>query len=183
MVGFVYGVMFPYVPVFATEILKTSKFELGLMFSASSFAQFMISLPAGKIIRKVGTRTLMTIANICSSALIIPWIYSPSIFFAICIYTLTAVFTQLFTIANQTLTSNLTSIQTRASTIGLITTVSGLVGAISPYLGSLIWIRINPQSVFLVVTAVGLLTSIPLIAIKERMLIERDTSSRLEAHN
>lgn len=183
MVGFVYGVMFPYVPVFATEILKISKFELGLMFSASSFAQFMISLPAGKIIRRVGTRTLMTLANICSSALIIPWIYSPSIFFAICIYTLTGVFTQLFTIANQTLTSNLTSIQSRASTIGLITTVSGLVGAISPYLGSLIWIRINPHSVFLVVTVVGLLTSIPLIAIKERMLIEKDTSSRLEAYS
>jgi MFS family permease len=183
MVGFVYGVMFPYVPVFATEILKIPKFELGVMFSVSSFAQFMISLPAGKIIRKVGTKMLMMIANICSSALIVPWIYSPSIFFAICIYTLTGIFTQLFTIANQTLTSNLTSIQTRASTIGVITTVSGLVGAVSPYLGSLIWIRINPQSVFLVVTAVGLLTSIPLIAIKGRVLIERDTSSRLEAHN
>jgi len=183
MVGFVYGVMFPYVPVFATEILKISKFELGLMFSASSFAQFAISLPAGKIIRKVGTRTLMTLANICSSALIIPWIYSPGIFFAICIYTLTAVFTQLFSIANQTLTSNLTSIESRASTIGLITTISGLVGAISPYLGSLIWIRINPQSVFLVVTAVGLLTSIPLIAIKDRMTVEKDTSSGLEAYN
>jgi len=183
MVGFVYGVMFPYVPVFATEVLKISKFELGLMFSASSFAQFMISLPSGKIIRKLGTRTLMILANVCSSALIIPWIYSPSVFFAIYVYTLTGVFTQLFTIANQTLTSNLTSMKSRASTIGLITTVSGLVGAISPYVGSLIWIRINPQSVFLVVTAVGLLTSIPLVAIKERMLIEKDTSSRLEAYD
>jgi len=183
MVGFVYGVMFPYVPVYATEILKISRFELGLMFSVSSFAQFVISFPAGKIVRKVGTRSLMTLATICSSALIIPWIYSPSIFFAICIYTLTGVFTQLFTIANQTLTSNLTSIQTRASAIGLITTVSGLVGAISPYLGGLIWIRINPQSVFLVVTAVGLLTSIPLIAIKGRMTIEKDASSRPEAYN
>jgi len=183
MVGFVYGVMFPYVPVYATEILKISKFELGVMFSVSSFAQFMISLPAGKIIRKVGTRKLMTLAIICSSALIIPWIYSPSILFAICIYTITGVFTQLFTIANQTLTSNLTSIRTRASAIGVITTVSGLVGAVSPYLGSLIWIRINPQSVFLLVTAVGLLTSIPLIAIKERIPIERDTSSRPEAYS
>ena len=183
MVGFVYGVMFPYVPVYATEILKISKFELGLMFSVSSFAQFMISLPAGKIIRKVGTRKLMTLAIICSSALIIPWIYSPSILFAICIYTITGAFTQLFTIANQTLTSNLTSIRTRASAIGVITTVSGLVGAVSPYLGSLIWIRINPQSVFLLVTAVGLLTSIPLIAIKERIPIERDTSSRPEAYS
>jgi len=183
MVGFVYGVMFPYVPVYATEILKISKFELGVMFSVSSFAQFMISLPAGKIIRKVGTRKLMTLAIICSSALIIPWIYSPSILFAICIYTITGAFTQLFTIANQTLTSNLTSIRTRASAIGVITTVSGLVGAVSPYLGSLIWIRINPQSVFLLVTAVGLLTSIPLIAIKERIPIERDTSSRPEAYS
>jgi len=183
MVGFIYGVMFPYVPVYATEILKISKFELGLMFSVSSFAQFMISLPAGKIIRRVGTRTLMTLAIICSSALIIPWIYSPSILFAICIYTLTGVFTQLFTIANQTLTSNLTSIESRASAIGLITTVSGLIGAISPYLGGLIWIRIDPQSVFFVVTVVGLLTSIPLIAIKERMLVEKDTSSRSEAHS
>jgi len=183
MVGFVYGVMFPYVPVYATEILKISKFELGVMFSVSSFAQFMISLPAGKIIRKVGTRKLMTLAIICSSALIIPWIYSPSILFAICIYTITGVFTQLFTIANQTLTSNLTSIRTRASAIGVITTISGLVGAVSPYLGSLIWIRINPQSVFLLVTAVGLLTSIPLIAIKERILIERDKGSRPEAYS
>jgi len=183
MVGFVYGVMFPYVPVFATEILKISKFELGVMFSVSSFAQFIISLPAGKIIRKLGTKMLMMIANICSSALIIPWIYSPSILFAICIYSLTGVFTQLFTIANQTLTSNLTSIRTRASAIGVITTVSGLAGAVSPYFGSLIWIRINPQSVFLVVTAVGLLTSIPLIAIKEGTVIERDKSSRLEASN
>jgi len=183
MVGFVYGVMFPYVPVFATEVLKISRFELGLMFSVSSFAQFMISLPAGKIIRKVGTRTLMILANIFSSALIIPWIYSPNIFFAIWIYTLTGVFTQLFTIANQTLTSNLTSIESRASTIGLITTLSGLVGAISPYLGGLIWTRINPQSVFFLVTAVGLLTSIPLIAIKERILIEKHTSSRLEAYH
>jgi len=153
------------------------------MFSVSSFAQFMISLPAGKIIRKVGTRKLMTLAIICSSALIIPWIYSPSILFAICIYTITGVFTQLFTIANQTLTSNLTSIRTRASAIGVITTISGLVGAVSPYLGSLIWIRINPQSVFLLVTAVGLLTSIPLIAIKERILIERDKGSRPEAYS
>ena len=87
MVGFVYGVMFPYVPVFATEVLKISRFELGLMFSVSSFAQFMISLPAGKIIRKVGTRTLMILANIFSSALIIPWIYSPNIFFATVSYT------------------------------------------------------------------------------------------------
>jgi len=77
----------------------------------------------------------------------------------------------------------LTSIRTRASAIGVITTVSGLVGAVSPYLGSLIWIRINPQSVFLLVTAVGLLTSIPLIAIKERIPIERDTSSRPEAYS
>ncbi len=180
MVGFVYGVMFPYVPVFASEILKISKFELGVMFSASSFAQFLISLPAGKIIRKLGTRTLMTLATVCSSALIIPWIYSPNVFFAVCVYTLTGVFTQLFTIANQTLTSDLTSIRSRASTIGLITTVSGLVGAIAPYVGSLIWIRINPHSVFLLVTAVGVLTSIPLIAIKERVLIEKNTS-RLEA--
>jgi len=77
----------------------------------------------------------------------------------------------------------LTSIRTRASAIGVITTVSGLVGAVSPYLGSLIWIRINPQSVFLLVTAVGLLTSIPLIAIKERILIERDKGSRPEAYS
>ena len=97
----------------------------------------------------------------------VPWIYAPSPVFAIVVYTVSGFFTQFFFIGNQTLMANATMAGERSSIIGFITTVAGLGGIVAPYVGSELWVRIDPKIPFLISAALAIVVAVPLALMQE----------------
>jgi len=102
-----------------------------------------------------------------AGVLLVPWIYAPSPLFAIVVYAISGFFTQFFFIGNQTLMANNTLAEERSSIIGFITTIAGFGGIVAPYVGSELWVQIDPKIPFLISAALAIVVAVPLALIRE----------------
>ena len=157
----------PLYVLFSVQHLHLSVGEFGIMVAISYLALMGGSFAAGRISKSLGLRRMMIIAVVFSGLLVIPWIYAPNAYLAIAVFAVSGFFVQFYFIGNQALMSNITKAQERSSIIGFITTISGLGAIAAPYLGSQLWVLVDPRTPFLVSVLLSVLVAIPLAVVSE----------------
>lgn len=153
--------------IFSMQQLQLSQAEFAIMVGLSSLASMLGAFGSGRISKMLGVRRLMIMSAILSSLLLIPWIYAPSAYFAIGVFAVSGFFTQFFFIGNQTLMANITRPEERSSAIGFIMSVAGIGAIVAPYIGSELWVFVNPRVPFLVAVVLTGLVAVPLIIVRE----------------
>ena len=153
--------------LFSIDHLQLSKGEFGIMVSISYLALMGGAFVAGRISKSLGLRRMMIMAVVVSGLLVIPWIYAPNIYIAIAVFALSGFFVQFYFVGNQALMSNITKAQERSSIIGFITTIAGLGAIASPYLGSQLWVQVDPRTPFLLSVLLSVLVAVPLLVVNE----------------
>jgi len=155
----------PLYAIFSTDILQLSKSELGIMVGVGYLASMLGAFFAGRVSERLGIANTMSIAVILASLFLVPWLYAPSALLAIGIFSMSGFFAQFFFVGNQALMANITRPEERGSIIGFITTVAGFGSIAAPYVGSQIWIAMDPRTPFLLsaLLAVGVVAPLALI--------------------
>lgn len=156
----------PLYAIFSTDILHLTKWELGVMVGMGFLAGMFGAFLAGKISARLGVTKMMVMAVIVASFLLIPWLYSPNSILAVMIFSVSGFFAQFFFVGNQALMADLTSAKERGSIIGLVTTVAGFGSITAPYIGSQLWLRLDPRSPFLISSLLAIAVAIPLLLIR-----------------
>ena len=110
---------------------------------------------------------MMIFAIILSGVLLIPWIFATNSLLAIGFYAVSGFFVQFFLVGNQALMANISKTEERSSIIGFITTIAGLSGIAAPYIGSELWVLMNPRIPFLISVLLSGLVAIPLVLLRE----------------
>jgi MFS family permease len=153
--------------LFSVEQLQLSVGQFAIMIAISYLASMGGAFGAGRISKSLGLRRMMIIAVIFSGLLLIPWIYAPNPYIAIGVFAVSGFFVQFYFIGNQALMSNITKAEERSSVIGFITTIAGLGAIAAPYLGSQLWILIDPRTPFLISVLLSVIVAIPLAVVSE----------------
>lgn len=165
--NFFSGLGQPLYAIFSTNQLKLSESEFAVMVGLGYLASMLGAFGAGRVSKRLGIRNMMIFAIILAGLLLIPWIYAPSSFFAIGVFAVSGFFAQFFFVGNQTLMANNTRAEERSSVIGFITTMAGLGAIVAPYIGSELWVLIDPKAPFLVSVLLAGVVAIPLALIRE----------------
>ena len=155
----------PLYAIFSTDMLHLTKWELGLMVGLGLFAGMFGAFLAGKISAKLGVTKMMIMAVIVASFLLIPWLYSPNAVLAVAIFATSGFFAQFYFVGNQALMADLTLAHERGSIIGFVTTVAGFGSIIGPYVGSQLWLSLDPRSPFLISSFLAIAVAVPLALI------------------
>lgn len=156
----------PLYAIFSTDILHLTKLELGIMVGLGFLAGMFGAFLAGKISAKLGVTKMMIMAVIVASFLLIPWLYSPNALLAVAIFATSGFFAQFYFVGNQALMADLTLAKERGSIIGLVTTVAGFGSIIAPYVGSQLWLSLDPRSPFLISSLLAIAVAVPLVLIR-----------------
>jgi MFS family permease len=156
----------PLYAIFSADILHLTKWELGLMVGLGFLAGMFGAFLAGKISAKLGVTKMMVMAVIVASFLLIPWLYSPNALLAVVIFAASGFFAQFYFVGNQALMADLTLAKERGSIIGFVTTVAGFGGIIAPYIGSRLWVSLDPRSPFLISSLLAIAVAVPLVLIR-----------------
>jgi MFS family permease len=157
----------PLYALFSIKQLQLSQGEFAVMIGTAYLASMLGAFGAGRASKRLGVRRLMILAVIFSGLLLIPWIYASNSYLAIGVYAVSGFFVQFFLIGNQALMSNITKTEERSSIIGFITTIAGLSGIAAPYIGSQLWILIDPRTPFLISVLLSGLVAIPIAIVSE----------------
>ncbi len=165
--NFSVGLGQPIYAIFSTDILNLSKVQLGVMVSLGYVAAILSSFMAGRLAKKTGVANMMGMGVIVSSLILVPWLYSPNAFVAIALFALSGFFAQFFFVANQALIANITRAEERGSIIGFVITAAGAGSIVGPYVGSVLWVLLDPRSPFLISALLGIAIATPLIWIRE----------------
>jgi MFS family permease len=157
----------PLYAIFSTDILQLSRFELGVMVSFGYVASILGAFFAGQVSMRLGVTKMMIVAIILASSTLVPWLYSPTVFFAILIFAVSSFFAQFFFVGNQALMANVTQAEERASVIGFITTVAGFSGVVAPYVGGQLWNLLDPRTPFIVSAVIGIAVAAPIAFVRD----------------
>jgi MFS family permease len=154
-------------PLFSTQQLLLSQGQFAIMIGVASLVSMLGAFGAGRVSKRLGVRNMMMFAIMLSGVLLIPWVYASSAYVAIIAYAVSSFFSQFFLVGNQALMSNITETEERSSVIGLITTVAGLSSIVAPYIGSELWVAMNPKMPFLISILLSGLVVVPLAIVHE----------------
>lgn len=154
------GLAREYFALYAERQFLMTETDIGLMFSASSLFMLIMSVPAGKIIDKIGRRLSIALGGLISTGASVIWLYSPNNLFAIILYGISGAV--IFSIiASDTLIADLTVKETRASIMGLFTTTMWILNSVASPLGSVLWTVLDPKIPFII----GFFFKIPAIVL------------------
>jgi len=154
-------------PLFSTQLLRLSQGEFAVMIGLGSFASMLGAFGAGKVSKRLGVRRMMIFAILLSGFFLIPWIYASNSLLAVGFYAVSGFFVQFFLVGNLALMANITNAKERSSVIGLITTIAGLSTIAAPYIGSELWVIMNPRMPFLISVLLSALVVVPLAIVSE----------------
>ncbi len=167
--GLAYGMVYPFISLYADGILKLSFFEIELMFSISQFAACFNTFPSGMLIKKIGSKRSFMIAILGSCFSILMWVFSTSFWTATILLSLFSVFVfSLRDTSYGTLMSSITNTQIRATVLGVAATINGLSIAIGSTIGSYLWEFYSPIVPFLLCGVLSFPSSLLLLKVKTK---------------
>lgn len=154
------GLSREYFAIYAERQLQMTETDIGFMFSAGSLCMLILSVPAGKIVDKIGKRLSIALGGLISAGVSVTWLYSPSNLFAIIFYGISG--TVVFSIiGSDTLVANLTVKEIRASIMGLFTTTMWGLNSIASPIGGILWTALDLKIPFII----GFFLKIPAIVL------------------
>jgi len=161
-----YGLVSPIIPIHAEKCLMMSISEIEIMFSIAQFATSILSLACGPFVKKVGGQYGLMMAFLGSGFSITMWAYSPSVYIAITLMIFFSIFFYaLYDISYGTLISSLTTLETRATTFGTFSLMSGLMSALGSIAGPIIFASL-PIATFVLTTTLTVPSTLFVLKIK-----------------
>jgi DHA1 family multidrug resistance protein-like MFS transporter len=154
-------------PLFSTQQLQLSQGEFAVMIGLGSFASMVGAFGAGRVSKRLGVKRMMIFTVLLSGIVLIPWIYASNSIVAMAFFAVSGFFVQFYLVGSSALMANITTTKERASIIGLITTAAGLSTIAAPYIGSELWVLMNPRIPFLISVLFSGLVVIPLAVVSE----------------
>jgi predicted MFS family arabinose efflux permease len=159
----IYG---PFITLFARDALKMNEQAIQLMFLLGGAASMFFNLLGGLVTRRFGARTAMMAGGLVHAFLFIPWIFAGSLPMAYGIFVVSYVFLQASFVAHDTILTGIAPIRTRSSTIGIINSTAGTLGAFAPWTGAALSVAFGPGAPFWGAVVFALLTSVYLAFVK-----------------
>ena len=159
----IYG---PFITLFARDQMGLGQQAIQLLFLWGGVAGILLTLYAGHAAQKIGSRWAMAAGCIGHALFLIPWMFSRNLASASILYMFSYVFLQMSIIAHDTIIAEITKPETRSSVIGFTNTVAGLLGALIPRTGMMLYLAASPGAPFYMALGFALLTSIYTFMIK-----------------
>lgn len=158
----------PFIALYGNDVIKLSERLILFMFALGGVAAIALSPLGGRIIEKIGSRRIMIAACILHALFFIPWLYSKNFLWAVTFFLIAQIFFQLTLICHDTILSELTEARVRSSIIGIVGTITGVVGAVAPMLGWLFIKFWGKGAPFYLAVIFALLTAAFLLPVKAR---------------
>lgn len=155
----------PYFAILARDAWHTSEAEINLLWSAGSFAS-LIGIFLGRLSDRWGGRRVFILGALGFGVGTLAWGMAPTWETGLLPLLIAFAFSEGMFIALMALQANITTPATRSSVIGIITTMTGLIGGLGPTFGAgLIMLGGNPLP-FIAAGALGLLAIAAVIPIR-----------------
>jgi predicted MFS family arabinose efflux permease len=150
----VYG---PFIALYAKDIISLGESQINLMFALGGLAAVSLSLLGGKIIDRAGSQRVLMFCLLAFPLVLITWTLTRSFLWSSSIYVMSYLF---FHAANISYQIQLTSIGPpthRGSMVGIFGSISGMISAAGPLLGSFLASRAGAAMPFYGALAFSLL--------------------------
>jgi MFS family permease len=161
----VYG---PYFAILARDAWHNSDAEINWLWSAGCVAS-LIGILFGRVSDRWGGKRVLIISAIVYGVTTIAWGIAPTWVWGFVPLMLSFAFSEALFMAQQTLQAEITTPQTRASVIGVISTSAGFIGGLGPTMGA--WLIIlggNPMP-FIAAGVMGLLVTLAVAPVNRKV--------------
>jgi len=157
----------PYFAILARDAWHNSEAEINLLWSAGSFAS-LVGILLGRLSDRWGGRRVFIMGAFGFGVSTIAWGIAPTWETGLIPLLIAFAFSEGLFIALMALQAKITTPETRSSVIGIITTMTGLIGGLGPTFGAwLITLGGNPLP-FIAAGAMGLLAIAAVMPIRTR---------------
>ena len=171
--GFIFGMVIPFIYVYAAEVKHADALTLGLMGSGMNFTYMASSIPIGKLADRIGRKKTIMLLRPTLYLSMILLVVAPSPEYLILAMALRG-FTWGGMAAWSSLALELVSESERGRWSGVIQLLRNLFRVPAPLVGGYLWAALDPSAPFLILVLVDILFRVPLIA---------STPETLEARN
>ncbi|MGQ9514455.1 MAG: MFS transporter [Thermoproteota archaeon] len=146
--SFAGGLTWAFIPLFATNYIQMSAYQVGMMFSITSLAMLVSSIPSGRIIEILGPKHTLIISYSLVCAINILWIYSSISPVAICLSAISNASMGIGEVAYQTAIVKMTFQKTRGRIMGAFDAIFVVTYSAGSAVGGWIWENISPHMLF-----------------------------------
>ena len=161
----VYG---PFIALYAKDIISLGESQINLMFALGGLAAIFLSLLGGRIIDRAGSRRVLMFCVLAFPSFLIGWTLTRSFLWSSSVYVVSYL---LFHAANISYQIQLTSIGPpthRSSLVGIFGSISGMISAAGPLLGSFLVSRAGAAMPFYVALAFSMLAFLFILLLNGR---------------
>lgn len=119
----------PFISLFAEDRYLFGRSQINILFACGSIAAAAISLAGGRLTERLGAKAALGGGLLLHTLIIVVWLASGRYFFGVVVMVAANMFYQVSIIAYDTLRSACTDDDIRATALGLVSTISGIIGA------------------------------------------------------
>jgi MFS family permease len=166
ILSFAGGLTYAFIPLFAKDFINMSTAQIGIMFSVTSLAMLISSIPSGKIIEILGPKRTLIITYFLTCIINIPWIYSPISFIAICLSAISNACLGIGEVAYQTAIVKMTLQEMRGRIMGTFDAIYVVTYSAGSVIGGWIWENISPYILFWTAGLLGIPVALAMSLVK-----------------
>jgi MFS family permease len=126
----------PFVSLHAEDTLGLNKPQINNLFAVGGFACMVASLLGGHSASRFGGRNLLIAAGLGHVVTMVFWALAGTSPLGLTLFVITNMGLQMAVIAYQTLLTQITPRESRAAIVGLVGTVTGIIGGVAPTVGA-----------------------------------------------
>jgi MFS family permease len=152
----------PFVSLHAEDTLGLSKPQINNLFAVGGFACMVASLLGGHSANRFGGRNLLIAAGLGHVITMVFWALAGTSPLGLALFVITNMGLQMAIIAYNTLLTQVTPRESRGAIVGLVGTVTGLMGGIAPTAGAYLRNGFGSAAPFWIALMAGLIMAIAL---------------------
>ncbi|MCE1248585.1 MAG: MFS transporter [Firmicutes bacterium] len=160
----------PFLSQYAKDQIGLTNSSIQALIMLAALASIFFNFINGKLTGKLGSRKSLIIGSLGHVLLFLPWLFSNNLFTAALCFIPSYLFMQLSYIGHDTIMSDLTSVRTRSTIMGIFSMVPGILGSLSPEIGSRIAVIYGPKAPFYMAVVFGLIAATLLVPIKSKRI-------------
>jgi MFS family permease len=160
----------PFVSLHAEDALGLSKPQINNLFAIGGFACMVASLLGGHSASRFGGRSLLVAAGLGHVVTMIPWALAGTSPLGLAFFVVANMGLQMAIIGYQTLLTQVTSRASRGAIVGLVGTVTGVIGGAAPTVGAYLRDGFGSTAPFWI----ALLAGLAMAMVLQRVAISED---------
>ena len=144
----------PFLTLFQEEVLQMRRDKINFLFAMGNFLGALTSIMGGKLTDRIGAYRVLAVSIILHPLLIVIWTFNKTPFF----FVLSFPFIMWAYITYQVLLTEISPEASRGTHIGIFGTITGLAGAMGPFLGMQLKLRYGARMPFFGAFIIGILS-------------------------